>query len=419
MTIIHWFIALKNRLLPPVPPEKRLGGEARLSLFIHASFQLGSSMSAVFLNLYLWRLTESLAVNGIYNIILYGLSPLGFAIAGRWVKRKDSMTIIRLGVIVSALFYLLVVLAREDVATYYYLFAIVNAAANSLYWTGYLVLMYDVSGPQNRLRYMSLNTIWFTFAGLIGPALAGFLISRFDGLSGYVINFSVAFLMFAFTAILSFRLKPTPTRHRAYYLRYMGLVIRKHAPYRKVLYGFTLFGAFQGLLFFLPNILLFQVLPREDMVGYLSMLFSLTGIVAGLFISRFGKDEHIRKFLLSSAMGFTLAAVMLLFGLHLWTVLAFMVLQAFFNPILNNPTSSYYYQMIGKLPLKGQLRVETVIIRELALNIGRVLAIALLIFIAGDVTSAILPLVVLFTAMLQFGWLPAVDRKSVEEVQSE
>src|SRR5690606_27152917 len=161
----------------------------------------------------------------------------------------------------------------------------------------------------------------------------------FDGLTGYVINFSFAFLMFAFTAIISFRLKPVPTRHRAYYLRYMGLVIKKYAPYRKVLYGFVLFGAFQGILFFLPNILLFQVLPREDMVGYLSMLFSLTGILAGLFISRYGKDEHIRKFLLSSATGFTLAAVMLLFGLHLWTVLAFMVLQAFFNPIQNNPTS--------------------------------------------------------------------------------
>lgn len=419
MKVIPWFAGLIGRLFPPVPAEKRLGRDAKLSLFIHWCFQLGSSMSAVFLNLYLWRLTESLAVNGIYNIILYGLTPIAFAFAGRWVKQKDCMVVIRLGVMISALFYLLVVLAQEHVATYFWLFAVLNAVANSLYWTGYLVLMYEVSGPRNRLRYMSLNTIMFTFAGLVGPALAGFIISRFDSLTGYVINFAFAFFMFAFTAMISFRLKPAATRHRAYYLRYMGLVMRKNKPYRKVLYGFVLFGAFQGILFFLPNILLFQVLPREDMVGYLTILFSGMGIVAGLIISRYGKDEHIRKFLLMSAAGFTLSTVMLLFGLHLWTVLAFMVLQSFFNPIQNNPTSAYYYQMITKLPLKGELRVETVIMRELALNVGRVLSIGLLIFIADDVTSALLPLVILFTAVLQFGWLPAVDRKSVEAMRSE
>lgn len=416
---INRLAGLFGRLFPPVPEEKRLSGQAKLSLFVHWCFQLGSSMSAVFLNLYLWRLTESLAVNGLYNIILYGLSPLGFAIAGRWVKRKDCMTVIRLGVMFSALFYLLVVLAQENVARYYYVFAVLNAAANSLYWTGYLVLMYDVSEPRNRLRYMSLNTIFFTFAGLIGPALAGFVISRFDGLSGYVINFSFAFLMFVFTTAVTFRLKPVPAKNSRFYLRYMGLVVKKYPAYRNVLIGFVLFGAFQGILFFLPNILLYQVMPREDMVGYLSILFSLTGIVAGLFISRCGKDEHIRKFLLSSAAGFTLASMMLLFGLSLWTVLAFMVLQSFFNPIQNNPTSSYYYQMIGKLPLKGELRVETVILRELALNIGRVLSIGLLIFIANDVSSPLLPLVVLFTAVLQFGWLKAIDRKAVAEMRQE
>lgn len=419
MLNINRLSGLRRRLFPPVPEEKQLSSQAKLSLFIHSSFQLGSSMSALFLNLYLWRLTESLVVNGLYNLVLYGLTSFVFAAAGRRVKRKGSMPVLRLGIAASALFYLLVVLARENVAAYFYLFAMLHAAANGLYWSAYLVLMYDVSGPRNRLRYMSLNNIFFTLAGLVGPALAGFIISRFDGLTGYVINFFLAFCMFAFTAAVSFRLRPLASVSSRYYLRYMGLVIKKHRPYRNVLGGFVLQGTFQGLLFFLPNILLFQVLPREDMVGYLSIVFSLTGIVAGLLISRYGKDEAIRRYLLAAAAGFTLAAAMLLFGLHLWTVLAFMVLQSFFNPVQNNPSSSYYYQMIGRLPLKGELRVETVIAREFSLNLGRVLSIALMMVMADNVHSPLLALVVLFTAALQFGWLKAVDRQSLEEMKAE
>jgi len=407
--------ALKDRLFPPVPEDRRLGGQARLSLFIHSCFQLGSSMSAVFLNLYLWRLTESLTVNALYNLILYGLTSFAFAVAGRWVKRKGSMPVLRLGVMASAFFYLLVVLARENVAAWYGLFAVLHSAANALYWSAYLVLMYDVSTPQNRLRYTSLNTLYFTLAGLAGPAIAGFIISRFDSLAGYAIMFSVAFCTFAFTAAVSFRLKPAASKSRGYYLRYMGLVIGRHRPYRNVLAGFVLLGAFQGLLFFLPNILLYQVLAREDLVGYLTFVFSATGIAASLFISRFGRDEHIRRFLLAAAAGFTLAAVMLLFGIRLWTVLAFMVLQAFFVPVQSNPVSSYYYQMIGHLPLKGELRVETVIMREFALNAGRVVAIAAMAVLADGVHSPVLPYVVLVAALLQFGWLRAVGPAAAED----
>jgi YQGE family putative transporter len=416
MRIIDWMSGLKGRLFPPVPEERRLGGQAKLSLFIHWSFQLGSTMSAVFLNLYLWRLTESLTVNALYNLILYGLTSFVFVAAGRFVKRKGSMAVIRLGVIVSALFYLLVVLARENVVQYYAGFAVINAVANSLYWTGYLVVMYDVSTPQNRLRYTSLNTIYFTLAGLIGPALAGFIISSFDALTGYVINFSFAFFMFAFTAVVSFRLKPAASgRSRVgrsrFYLRHMGLVIRKNRLYRGMLIGFALYGTFQGLLFFLPNILLYQVLSREDMVGYLNILFSVTGIIAGLYISRYGKDENLRKFLLVSAGGFVLSASMLCFGVHLWTVLAFMVLQSFFTPVQTNPVSSSYYALVGKLPLKGDLLVESVIMREFALNAGRVMSIAaLLFFVADDAQSPLLPVLVLITALLQFGWVFAVNR---------
>src|SRR5690606_28753296 len=144
----------------------------------------------------------------------------------------DRMFVFRLGVIFSALFYLLVVLAQEQVADYFYIFAILNGLANSFYWTGYLVLMFDVSTQANRLRYMSTNTIVFTFANLIGPAFAGFIISRFVELTGYVIIFTMACCLFFFTSIISLRLKPIVSQHKRYYLPFMGLLIRKNRAFR-------------------------------------------------------------------------------------------------------------------------------------------------------------------------------------------
>lgn len=63
-----------------LPPESRLSKDAVTALIIHCCFQFGASMSGLFLNLYLWRLTQDLAVNGIYNIIVFILTPPAFAL---------------------------------------------------------------------------------------------------------------------------------------------------------------------------------------------------------------------------------------------------------------------------------------------------------------------------------------------------
>ncbi len=52
-----------------IEKEKHLSKHAINILINHAIFQFGGSLSIIFVNLYLWRLTNSLWVNGIYNLV--------------------------------------------------------------------------------------------------------------------------------------------------------------------------------------------------------------------------------------------------------------------------------------------------------------------------------------------------------------
>ena len=109
-----------------VTAELQLSKEARIALFIHGCFQFGASMSGLFLNLYLWRLTEDLVINGVFNIIVYGMTPFAFAIGGWIAKKKDRMVTYRLGIALITVFFLVVIFAQEKVVTYYPLFAAFN-----------------------------------------------------------------------------------------------------------------------------------------------------------------------------------------------------------------------------------------------------------------------------------------------------
>jgi len=406
-------LASQRPLKTGVPPEKRLSKEAVTTIVIHGFFQLGASMSGTFLTLYLWRLTEDLFVNGLYALISYLIGPIAFAVAGRYAKTRDRLFTYRLGIALTALFYLFVIAAGTRVVDYFYLFALMGGTAGAFYWLGYLTLTYDVSTDGNRIRYLGLNSIVFNLAGLIGPAVSGWIITMSGGgLEGYTTVFIVAFLMFVVTTLGSFRLRAMGSHHKAYYLNLMPLVFRKDAAFRHCLIGWLFLGAYQAILMLLPNILLYQAFKQEAAVGYAGVVLLGLTIATSYLLSRRGKEALAKRYCLSAAAAFSAgSAVLVCFGVQTWSVLVFVVLYYACVPLLINSFSAYHYRLVGQLPLKGNLRVETVVARETFINGGRVIGLLALILLSDDLNSPMVPLVLFGAALLQFNFAWIIKKR--------
>ncbi|BBI33161.1 MFS transporter [Cohnella abietis] len=396
---LRWPFRTKQK----VASDQQLSREARVALLIHGCFQFGASMSGLFLNLYLWRLTENLVINGIFNVIVYGMTPIAFAIGGWVAKKKDRMVTYRLGIALITVFFLAVIFAQEKVVTYYPLFAVFNGLALGFYWTGYIILMYDVTESRNRSRFLGINMIVFNTAGLAGPALSGFIISMFEGLRGYLLTFTAASILFGLASFLSLKIKRVQSHHRTYYLKYFGLMMKRSRLWVMGLCSFLLLGLFQGMMLFLPNILMFKTVGREDQVGYLSVFFALLTILTGYFISRRKPNVNIRRDLFIASLIIVMGSTILLIDITLWTVIAYMSVYSLMSPLILNTLTSYYYRIMDGLPLKGMFRIESVVIREFFLNVGRVLSISLQLIFASNLDSPALPVVLLFTAFMQLG----------------
>jgi len=119
--------------------------------------------------------------------------------------------------------------------------------------------------------------------------------------------------------------------------------------------------------------------------------------LSSCIISRFARDHLGKWFVLLSACGVIIGSAFLFIDFTFWTVAVFMSLYSLSNPLMQNTLSNGCFRQIALLPLKGQLRNEAVVMREVFLNAGRVLSIAALLAFAGDLESAMLP-VVLFAA---------------------
>src|SRR3954462_8871580 len=111
-------------------------------------------MSGLFLNLYLWRLSKDLTVNASFILVTFIFNVTSFTF-GAWLsKRKDRIFSYQIGIGFTVLFYLLVILLQDRVATVPMLIGVLNGLASGFYWLGYLVLIYDLVDNASRSTFM-------------------------------------------------------------------------------------------------------------------------------------------------------------------------------------------------------------------------------------------------------------------------
>ncbi|WP_236838482.1 MFS transporter [Caldalkalibacillus salinus] len=397
--------------------DKSLSEQAWVTLANHAMYQFGHALSLIFINLYLWRLTNDVYINALYNLIALLTQAVATICMGKMAKQKDRLIVYRYGICLTAVFYLCIVMAQENIVSYYAFFALLKGVAQACYWLGYFTLVYDFSTNRNRHRYLGWNQIIMGTANLIAPALAGIVISTYQGLSGYILVFTIAFFMFLLATLGSLRMKQIRTHHKTYYMSYLPQMLHRKPQFSKTLLGWLIVGFPQGILMFIPPILLFNIVQQEHIVGYLNVCFLSLSIVSSYLISRIANLESTLFYLCLSTFGFISSSLWLLWDIALWTVVLFMATHALFKPLQANTYAAYYFKWIEWLPLRQHFKVESVVLRESIINLGRAMGIVLFMFIVRDSTT-MLPVVIVAVMGLQM-IIPILVKNASEEGEDE
>ena len=385
-----------------VPKEKRLSEQAVITLVNHTIFQFGNSLSLIFINLYLWRLTESLLVNGLFNLTAILSQAIATILIGKIAKQKGHLTIYRYGIFLTAFFYLCIVVTQENMVEYFIWFALLRGVSQAAYWLSYFTLAHEVSSNLNRHRYLGWNQILMGLANLVGPAAAGVVISLNADLTGYLIVFSVAFLMFLIATVGSFRIRKQDTHHKEYYMKYLRLIIKKKVNFGKSLFGWFIIGFPQGILMYIPPILLFTIFPDESFIGYMNVLFLSLSILASYVISRVANLESTKLYLFVAAIGMLFSSVFLLWEIAIWTVVLFMSINSLFKPLQANTYAVYYFTWLDQIPLKENFRVESVVLREAIINLGRGVGIIIFMMFSTEINPETIPWILVFVMAIQY-----------------
>lgn len=360
---------MPTRLLASFDPR------ARTVIGVMGLFALASSLSGVFVNVYLWQVEHSLRSIAIYNMASWVAVLLITPLVGGLAKRRGAARPLQMGLFGEVLFYGVLLLLQERAGEHLLSLGVLKGAALAFFAIGANTLNYEVSTNADRDRFFSVTGLIGTACGLTAPVLAGALISWLGQSMGYRIIFGASFALLVAAALLCFQVKsathPEP-------LALWPVLRRPDGNWRRVLVAHGLIG-FREVYGFLMSLLIFSALGSEAKLGQWSMLVGLVGLGSYALLTRRITPGNRVRWLLVGALGVFGAAGVLSVSLAWWGLLLHSLLNALFMPLANTPFNSLTYSAMGDDGRRH--RHEYIVAREIPLGVGRLLVGSLFLLV--------------------------------------
>jgi YQGE family putative transporter len=381
-----------------------LTGQSVLLLAVNGLFATANALSGTFVNIYLWIAKNDFALIAWFAIANQLTMGITFWLAGKWVKEHNKMNALRLGVAVSALFYMLILLLGVNAVHYAIGLGMVQGLASGLFWIAFNIVYFEVTERDTRDTFNGWTGKLGSAAGMIAPWLSGYWITHMKDANGYRLIFTISLVIFLIGVVLSFFLKKRKVQQHYEWFFGFRLLLQKDHPWRKISISLMAQGMREGVFGFMIGLLVYISTKNELKLGNFSLISSAVGFVGFLVVGKWLTQRWRKPSMLLGIVMMIVVIFPFFWRLNYSTLLIFGIGTAFFIPFFVVPITSVVFDLIGETEQSAEKRVEYIVLRELALCAGRLLGT--LIFI-GIVSWSKQPLVINFL-LLGIGSAPLI-----------
>jgi YQGE family putative transporter len=357
--------------------KKRLDKQSLLLIAVNGLFVAANALSGTFLGVYIWKASNNYMMLGWFTLLTHISMALTFWIAGNWVKEGNKMVCLRLGIVLSAVFYVIVLLLGGKAFAYIGLLGIVQGLAVGFFWLAFNVIYFEVTNADNRDRFNGWSGINGSLAWMIAPWCSGYLISRMAGEKGYRIIFMISLAIFVIGVAVSFFLRNRRTKGSYDWLLMVHILKKTETTWRPVFGALAAQGLRESVFGIMIGLLVYIQTGSELALGNYTLITSGIGFVSFYVTGKWLKPSWRRKGMLVGTIVITAVIIPFFSGISFVTLLIFGIGVALFIPLYTIPMTSAVFDLIGLDEDSVRQRVEYVVLRELALNAGRIIGMAM------------------------------------------
>jgi YQGE family putative transporter len=355
---------------------KTLNGQAALLLIVQVLYGIANALSGTFVPVYLWKASQSYMLIGWFTMGQYVMSGLTFWVVGKWVKEHNKMNSLRIGIILSGVFYCTVLLLGTQAKVYYLPLGLLNGMALGFFWIAYNVIYFEITDPDNRDRFNGWSGLLGSAAGIVAPWVSGLLITSMQGEKGYRLIFSLSLVIFSISVVLSFWLKKRHGPGSYNWKHGLQQLMQKGNPWRRMFPAIAAQGVREGVFMFLVGLTVYVATQNESKLGTFSLITSLVALFSFWIVSKILKKNNRKLAMLIGVIMIGIVILPLFWKVSYATLLMFGIGTSLFMPLYIIPMTSRVFDLIGQSEESAREREEFIVLREAGLVTGRVIGLS-------------------------------------------
>ncbi|NOU98353.1 hypothetical protein GC093_34805 [Paenibacillus sp. LMG 31456] len=395
--------------------EQQISGKlmkaSRMLLAVKAFNTGASALSGIFVNVYLFKVSENLLQVLSFHLASFCAWVPAF-IGAAWLGKKAGRTIgLLLGNGGFLCFYLCILVLGQVSAAYSIPLGILFGVSSGLYWMSVNTLVVDFTSKTNRDWFNGVNGMISSLTQLVGPLIAGWLIVGLQSGLGYGIIFTLSVILYGFSIL--FGLKLPIVKDSSPFSWPALLSVHKHRSWRAMSYSFAALHFRDDVLAFVLWLLMYTVTRSEGVMGNFAFLLTLCSVIFYYRMGRSIGSQAKYRIMVIGTTGFSASLMLLWWNISPYTLTAYTILAGICVPLFQVPFNTTLMNSIESFDDGGKYRMELIVAREIAISIGRIVSAAGMVIVlsAGVSPEAALkgyiPFLVI-VGMLPLVWLLGV-----------
>ena len=329
---------------------------------------------SLFFNIYILKIVNN-DMNFILKYTIYSvfLSVILEYILLKIINSKNAGIIYRSSFVLSAISIFLLIIFKENIVKYIYLFKTLDTMKSLFYAVPYELIIIGSNTNKSMSSYLANLNILENITAILTPMFSGFIIEKF--------SYNVLFIILGLETILiiaiSMKIKDFTVQDSKMKIKEFWK-IAKEKTHLKDIYKCMFFRRIssQGAMTELLPIVLFLRLGTEMSFGSYNTLFAVISIISLQILKIINSKKVNKKFYPYMAIIIFVSSLLVVFNASFVTLLIYYILMNSFGTIIESESCSAIYSAI-KVDNLEQYRKEHMMVFNIYMFVGQVISYSL------------------------------------------
>ena len=315
-----------------------------------------------------------------YNILVYIVCMIGTYFTAKIIKNKFRIESFRLGVFIRFIYILLIIILKEKIIKHLLLIAIFSGLSTAIYWFPYNLFVINKINNKNRTKFTVKNETMAATINIIFPILFGTIISKtnFELTTLIILGISIIQVLLSF-----FIINDKEDKFPSFNINKTIKLIKNNKEIKNLLLAQFLFGmTTYGSLEKLKTILIIQSLKTNLNLGIITSLATVLSIITIKIYSKIYKEKNDKNIILLSSILPVISVFIIFFIKNPFTIILYNIFYIVFTTLLHLTTNIRLFNISDSKIIDKNNQCEFFTLREITLNIGRILGFIVMYLIS-------------------------------------